>query len=115
VEACPEDALVWDDKGALYVNDACTGCGECVPACPYDAVERVPRATEASERLLGRARAALHTVLRAAQPVIPLEATYYTHRASKCDLCHGYDDMAPLARCAMCPSRRYCLSKPHPL
>jgi CRP-like cAMP-binding protein/Fe-S-cluster-containing dehydrogenase component len=99
VEACPEDALVWNDKGALYVNNACTGCGECVPACPYDAVERVPRTTETSGRILGRARSALHTVLRAAQPVIPLETVHYTHRANKCDLCHGYDDMVCVSAC----------------
>jgi CRP-like cAMP-binding protein/ferredoxin-like protein FixX len=99
VEACPYDALAWNDKGALYVNDACTGCGECVPACPYDAVERVPLAADASGHLLNRARSALHTVLRAAQPVIPLETNHYTHRANKCDLCHGYEDMVCISAC----------------
>jgi Fe-S-cluster-containing hydrogenase component 2 len=38
-------------------------------------------------------------VLRAAQPVIPLETNHYTHRANKCDLCHGYEDMVCISAC----------------
>jgi CRP-like cAMP-binding protein/Fe-S-cluster-containing hydrogenase component 2 len=101
IEACPEDgALEWAEKGVVIVTDKCTGCGDCVPACPYDAVARVPRVRgqtygplDTLFRSLKRARNALM------QPVIPLEPVAYTHRADKCDLCHGYDDMACVSQC----------------
>ena len=37
--ACPEDALVAGTDGVVVVDAAkCTGCGDCVGACPYGAV-----------------------------------------------------------------------------
>jgi Fe-S-cluster-containing hydrogenase component 2 len=33
------------------------------------------------------------------QPVIPLEEAASTHRADKCDLCHGYDTLACVDAC----------------
>jgi CRP-like cAMP-binding protein/NAD-dependent dihydropyrimidine dehydrogenase PreA subunit len=97
VEACPEEAIVWDDQGALYINDACTGCGDCIPACPYDAVQRVRREQKKVRGLVTRARDTWQHLRRL--PVIPLEPTVYTHRADKCDLCHGYDDMVCISAC----------------
>ena len=35
------DAIHWNDRGALIITESCTGCGACVPACPYDAVHLV--------------------------------------------------------------------------
>lgn len=95
VEACPADAIQWDERGALIITDACTGCGECVAACPYDAVQLVPRphlATSPLQHLWQR----LHLPARA---TIPLESDQPTHRADKCDLCHGYDDLACVTAC----------------
>jgi Fe-S-cluster-containing hydrogenase component 2 len=35
-EACPVDAISRNNIGAVVVdNDACTGCADCVDACPY--------------------------------------------------------------------------------
>jgi Fe-S-cluster-containing dehydrogenase component len=35
-EACPVDAISRNDMGAVVVDeDICTGCAECVTACPY--------------------------------------------------------------------------------
>lgn len=36
-EACPVQALYWDERiGAVLVDEkTCIGCGECVPACPF--------------------------------------------------------------------------------
>jgi len=37
VEACPEDALIINDKGRLELfPDKCTSCGLCIEACPFD-------------------------------------------------------------------------------
>ena len=95
VEACPADAIQWNERGALIITDACTGCGDCVPACPYDAVQLVPRerpSTSPLQQLWQR----LHLPARA---TIPLEPARPTHRADKCDLCHGYDDLACVTAC----------------
>lgn len=99
VEACPEDAFAWNDKGALFITDKCTGCGECVPACPYQALDRVPRASMQSGKLLLRLLGQAKRLQQMIRPVIPLEPVEYTHRADKCDLCHGYDDMACVSQC----------------
>jgi molybdopterin-containing oxidoreductase family iron-sulfur binding subunit len=37
---CPTSALVKRPDGIVeIIDDLCTGCGECVTACPYDAIE----------------------------------------------------------------------------
>ena len=37
--ACPEKAFYRDDLGLVLIDvKACTGCGACVPACPYEAI-----------------------------------------------------------------------------
>lgn len=97
--ACPEDAFVWNAKGALTITNACTGCGACVPACPYDAVTRVERSYS------GQQWGALRRIFKRSPlphsgvPVIPLVSTPSTHRADKCDLCDGYDDLACVSAC----------------
>lgn len=36
---CPEDAIQRREDGLVWIDPAiCTGCGDCVAACPYDAV-----------------------------------------------------------------------------
>jgi anaerobic dimethyl sulfoxide reductase subunit B (iron-sulfur subunit) len=42
-EACPTQALA-KSEGGLVVMDAgkCTGCGDCISACPYDAIVMLP-------------------------------------------------------------------------
>jgi CRP-like cAMP-binding protein/NAD-dependent dihydropyrimidine dehydrogenase PreA subunit len=96
VAACPETAIVWNDQGALIITDACTGCGACITACPYNAVDSV--------RL--RPKKTTHPVIQfidSAQqrlaPIIPLQPVRPTHRADKCDYCHGYGDMACISAC----------------
>jgi len=42
--ACPFDAIVMTDKGLpLVVADLCTGCKNCVAACPRGIIKMVPR------------------------------------------------------------------------
>jgi CRP-like cAMP-binding protein/Fe-S-cluster-containing hydrogenase component 2 len=92
VEACPEDAIQWNDHGALLITDRCTGCGKCAPACPYDAITMVsPTAAHASPlwSLWSRVR-------HLKGPSIPLQPT---QRADKCDLCNGYEDLACVSAC----------------
>ncbi|GAB4425377.1 MAG: cyclic nucleotide-binding domain-containing protein [Chloroflexi bacterium OHK40] len=99
VEACPEDALERTENGTLIVNSRCTGCAACVSACPYHAISTVPLPVAPLERgpLWGLLRSTLSRARR--QATIPLEAARPTHRADKCDLCHGYGELACVARC----------------
>lgn len=90
VEACPEDAIQWDDSGAYFINDACTGCGDCVPACPYNAMEMQEIRLEQRDGPLWM----LWRRMRGLPPPLPPRLV-----ASKCDLCYGYDDRACLSRC----------------
>ncbi len=99
VEACPEDAFERAETGTLVITDKCTGCGKCVEACPYGAVASVPLpAPRASGGpLFGLLRATAERVRHTSS--IPLTPARPTHRADKCDLCHGFDDMACLSKC----------------
>ncbi len=95
VEACPSDAIQWNNHGALLITDACTACGECVSACPYDAVRMVARTpTNHTPLWMLWKRLNIHW-----QPVIPLETVQPVQRADKCDLCHGFDDLACVSAC----------------
>ena len=39
ISVCPDDAIKKRDDGLLWIDEkACTGCGECGPACPYDVI-----------------------------------------------------------------------------
>jgi CRP-like cAMP-binding protein/Na+-translocating ferredoxin:NAD+ oxidoreductase RNF subunit RnfB len=94
VEACPADAIHWNESGALVISEACTGCGACVPACPYDAVKMAPRTQPATSPLWS-----LWSRLRRSKTLtIPLQASHEM-RADKCDLCHGYADLACVSAC----------------
>ncbi|MCF8060917.1 MAG: 4Fe-4S binding protein [Deltaproteobacteria bacterium] len=43
VEVCPEDAVSTRDDGIVVLDDeACSGCGLCADACPYDAIDLDP-------------------------------------------------------------------------
>ncbi|HEX9441717.1 MAG TPA: cyclic nucleotide-binding domain-containing protein [Roseiflexaceae bacterium] len=95
VEACPVDAIQWNDRGALIITGSCTGCGDCVPACPYDAVHLVSHDQQRTSPLWSL----WHQIKRFKQPTIPLTQTQPTQRADKCDLCHGYDDLACVSAC----------------
>jgi CRP-like cAMP-binding protein/Fe-S-cluster-containing hydrogenase component 2 len=95
VEACPVDAIQWNDQGALVINDSCTGCGECVPACPYDAVQMAPR----DQAPVSPLQVLWQRIQHLKNPTIPLTAVQPTQRADKCDLCHGYDDLACVSAC----------------
>ncbi len=47
VAACPFDALVMGADGLPKVLDEnCTGCGKCVEACPRDIMDLIPRSAE---------------------------------------------------------------------
>ncbi len=38
-EACPEEAISKREDGIVVMDYAkCSGCGSCIPACPYDAI-----------------------------------------------------------------------------
>ena len=44
VEACPAEAIKLNEELGIYYVDKeeCTGCGECVEACPYDGCWKDP-------------------------------------------------------------------------
>lgn len=97
VEACPENAFEWTDRGALLINDRCTGCGACVSACPYGVISQLPLAPPHNG---GPLWALFHKLRQLnARPIIPLESTTPVRRADKCDLCHGHSDLACLSAC----------------
>lgn len=93
VAACPVEALEWDEDGRLFVNERCHGCGRCVRACPYGAIEMVELTPEPHRGLLGR----LLTNLLGQEE--PAEHAEPPTRADKCDLCRDFDDLACLAAC----------------
>jgi CRP-like cAMP-binding protein/Fe-S-cluster-containing hydrogenase component 2 len=95
VEVCPADAIRWNHQGALIITDSCTGCGECVAACPYDAVTLAPRDRSHNSPLWSL----WERIRRTYNPTIALEPIGPTHRADKCDFCHGYDDLACVSAC----------------
>ena len=94
-EACPEQAIQWNASGALVVTNACSGCGACAPACPYNAITLVDL-PKISHRPIKQLWQKLTGV---ALSTIPLEATRPLQRADKCDYCHGYDDLACVSAC----------------
>ncbi len=41
LKACPEEAIYKDENEVVLVNrEKCTGCGDCVEACPYGIIEQ---------------------------------------------------------------------------
>lgn len=99
VEACPEDAFERTESGALLITERCVGCGACIEACPYDALASVPLPQQRSVGVpfIGLFRNTVGKLT--GHGVMPLEPARPTHRADKCDLCHGRSDMACIARC----------------
>jgi CRP-like cAMP-binding protein/Fe-S-cluster-containing hydrogenase component 2 len=98
IEVCPAEAFDRSDDGVVLITDRCIGCGKCVEACPYDAVASVALspAHPKSNPLLTLLKQTTERLRRSS--VIPLEAVP-THRADKCDLCHGYNDLACVRAC----------------
>jgi CRP-like cAMP-binding protein/Pyruvate/2-oxoacid:ferredoxin oxidoreductase delta subunit len=86
VEVCPDDAFRLDSSGHLIITDRCTGCGSCIPACPYHAINQVPVYSKTSNPL-----AWLLRQVGKQQPIMM--------RANKCDACHGYDNHACIDAC----------------
>jgi CRP-like cAMP-binding protein/NAD-dependent dihydropyrimidine dehydrogenase PreA subunit len=99
-EVCPENAIEWNDRHILVITDACTGCGDCIPACPYGVIRQIPRTPQVEKRpklhkLGEKTRKVLNNIL----PTTAEKPVLYTHRADKCDLCQGYEDMACISQC----------------
>ena len=88
VEACPEDAIVFDTNGAFRITAACTGCGDCVPACPYNAVQLQPIDLEDKSGPLWTLWKRLHGQKQTPRYV-----------AAKCDFCAGHEDFACITDC----------------
>ncbi len=86
VEVCPTDAFRLDQSGHLVITDRCVGCGMCVAACPYDAINQVPVYPPTHNPFIW--------LLRTAGKQQPAML-----RANKCDACHGYDDHACVSAC----------------
>jgi CRP-like cAMP-binding protein/Fe-S-cluster-containing hydrogenase component 2 len=85
-ESCPEDAFSITEQGYLVITDRCTGCGACITACPYEAINQVPT-YPVPQNVLERVRFALQ----------PPAATGF--KANKCDACHGHSDHACVSAC----------------
>lgn len=86
VEVCPVDAFQLDADGVWLITDRCTGCGACLSACPYQAINQVP------------VYPPVHTPLDwLRQRLGRQEATML--RANKCDACAGYHDHACVSAC----------------
>src|SRR5256884_306199 len=58
VRVCPADAVAVEGAIVRIVDDACTRCGLCLPACPHDAIEALGDVSRALE-LAHAGRAAL--------------------------------------------------------
>ena len=96
---CPANAFERAENGALLVTDRCIGCGKCVPACPYGAVASVdlPSMHSIHSQFFALLRTTFERMRR--HQIIPLEPMALNQRADKCDLCHGFADLACVSRC----------------
>jgi len=80
LDACTEDALFQDEDRVVQMQgERCTGCGDCVEACPYDslAVSDEGAVLPSSYLLLPRQEVLRQRRLEQARRHIP----------TKCDLC----------------------------
>ena len=85
-EVCPEDAFTVTEKGYLVITDRCTGCGACIDACPYDAINQKP-IYPTPQNWIER----LQFAMQAPEPA--------RFKANKCDACTGYSDHACISAC----------------
>jgi iron only hydrogenase large subunit-like protein len=67
---CPADAVEVDDDLVRIVDESCTRCGACVPACPHAAIRAIGDVRRAQELLEG-GRAALILAVEAAVHFYP--------------------------------------------
>src|SRR2546427_13011340 len=49
VRVCPADAVAVEGAIVRIVDEACTRCGLCLPACPHDAIEALGDVAHALE------------------------------------------------------------------
>jgi CRP-like cAMP-binding protein/Fe-S-cluster-containing hydrogenase component 2 len=89
VEVCPQQAIQWTGS-VLTVGPSCDGCGLCVTACPYDALTVDPIRPGVIATLQDRAQRI---------PIISLIVAKPPKKASKCDFCADFQDMACVSRC----------------
>ncbi len=100
MEVCPEGAFEWSTGGALCITDKCTGCGDCLSACPYpNMIARKSWSISKNQsnplqKLIQRIPPRLSR-----HPVSSTGSRFYSHRADKCDLCHTYPNLACVDSC----------------
>lgn len=99
VEVCPEDAFVWSSFHILSITEACTGCGDCLSACPYNVIARVPRSHHKQASRIQKVQNMLLTLIQTNLGNKNLVTNLSTHRADKCDLCLDYPDLACVRAC----------------
>lgn len=85
---CPPNALQRDPNGAVYVNETCIGCGNCVRNCPYDAIKLSalppPKQSLFGWLLFGGSYGP-------GEAAKPKKSKENKELARKCDLCTGID------------------------
>lgn len=70
VRVCPADAVGVEERQVRIIDEACTRCGVCLPACPHEAITAAGDLTRALELALG-GRAALILAVEAAVHFYP--------------------------------------------
>ena len=94
---CPPNALQRSERGEVFIDDSCIGCGNCVINCPYDAIELeavsdIGQQSLISKILFGEAGAKKSGPSHANAP----------RKAVKCDACKD-DPLGPACERA-CPT-----------
>lgn len=77
ITACPEDAIETRPDGLVWIDSkACTGCGACEPACPYDVIF-MNEAANIAQKCTGCAHRVDRGELPRCAEVCPHEAIMY--------------------------------------
>ena len=94
VEACTEEAIYKRPDGIVLIDqNKCTGCRDCIRACPYGVITINPSDDYFAEKLPYQKDAAPY---RVQQP----------GKSSKCTLCYHLVDQGQQPRCVQaCPSQ----------